>query len=64
MPTTESWLIITPKQLKEGWIEVRGVTPVHHSFLILQELEDGNYVVRNPKLWIEEHPGEQERNGR
>lgn len=52
--TTEPWLIVTPEQVKEGWMELRGVTPVHHSFIILGQREDGNYVVRNPKLQIEE----------
>lgn len=50
--TTEPWLIVTPEQLKKGWIELRGVTPVHHNFLVIARREDGNYIVRSPQLII------------
>lgn len=50
--TVEPWRIITPKQLKEGWIEMRGVTPIHHAFIVIAEREDGNFTVRNPDLQI------------
>ncbi len=48
--TTPPWLIVTPEQLKKGWIEMRGVTPIHREFLIIKKREDGDYVVRNPAL--------------
>jgi hypothetical protein len=52
--TTEPWLLVTPEELKKGWMEMRGVTPVHHEYLVLGRRDDGAYIVRNPKLALEE----------
>lgn len=54
--TTPPWKVVTPEQVKQGWMEIRGVTPVHHDYIVLNKLDNGNYVVRNPELWILEHP--------
>lgn len=42
--------IVTPEQLKAGWMEFRGVTPIHHEYIVLRKLESGNYVVRAPQV--------------
>lgn len=48
------WQIVTPAQYKEGWIELQGVTPVHHDFISLGRRVDGNYVVLAPSAIIED----------
>lgn len=50
MKDVPAWLIVTPEQLKKGWIEMRGISPTHHNYIVLGQREDGNYVVRNPEL--------------
>lgn len=57
MSTIEPWLIVTPQQLKQGWIRrvgslLEGFVIERRSYLVLGQREDGNYVVRNPKLQI------------
>ncbi len=45
--------VVTPKQLEEGWIEFRrdGVpNTIHHDFVVIRKLPDGNYVVREPEV--------------
>lgn len=59
MPTTEPWLLVTPEQLKEGWVEhvgtlEEGFTIYRRPYLVLGRREDGNYVVRNPALQLQE----------
>jgi hypothetical protein len=44
------YMIVTPEQLQKGWMEIRGVTPIHHEFIVLRQLESGNYVVAAPKV--------------
>ncbi len=44
------YLIVTAEQLKQGWIELRGVTPIHHNYVVLAQTENGNYVVKAPVL--------------
>lgn len=39
--------IVTPEQLQQGWIELRGATPIHHNFIVLGR-RGKDYVVRNP----------------
>jgi hypothetical protein len=58
--TTPPWRLVTPAQLKQGWVELRGVTPVHHNYIVLHQRDDGNYVVRNPELYLLEHPIKEE----
>jgi hypothetical protein len=58
--TTPPWLMVDARQLKQGWMETRGVVPVHHEFIVLEELPGGQYKVRNPALWLLEHPVEGE----
>lgn len=50
MDMIASYLIVTPEQFKKGWMEMKGVTPVHHSFIELGRTDEGNYVVKNPEL--------------
>ena len=57
MNTTPPWLLVTPKQLQQGWIELRwielkGVVPIHHEFTVLRQRDDGTYIVRNPELQL------------
>ena len=52
--TTEPWLKITTEQYQKGWIEMRGVTPIHHNFLLIMDHGDGTMTVRNPRLQFEE----------
>jgi hypothetical protein len=51
------WKLITSEQLHDGWIEMRGVTPVHHDYIVIHTIDDGGrpvYKVRNPELQIRE----------
>jgi len=41
---------VTKEQLQQGWMELVGIRPIHHSFLVLRALEDGTYIVRNPEF--------------
>ncbi len=52
--TTPPWKIVTPEQYKQGWMELRGVTPIHHDYIQLGKTDQGNVVVRNPELQIME----------
>ena len=59
MATTEPWLIVTPRQVKEGWIKRQGsalgkggVTHERREYEVIKKLEDGNYQVRNPALTL------------
>lgn len=54
--TTPPWKLVTPEQLKMGWMEMRGVTPIHHNYLVIKVMPDGNYVVKNPEVIMAEHP--------
>jgi hypothetical protein len=48
---TDKLLKITPEQKKGGWMEIRGVTPIHHEFVIISGPDDqGNYVAVAPKV--------------
>lgn len=47
---TPRLMLVTPEQVKLGWMELRGVTPIHHNFVVLAKRADGNYVVRAPGL--------------
>ena len=49
----ERWKVITPEQLKLGWMELRGVTPVHHNWIVLGQTDEGNYIVKVPELMRE-----------
>ena len=40
--------LVTPQQLKAGWLELRGVTPVHRNFVVLGQ-EGENYIVVAPE---------------
>jgi hypothetical protein len=40
--------LITPEQLKAGYMRLTGVTPSHHNWLIVSRTENGNYVVLEP----------------
>lgn len=46
-------LKVTPEQLQKGWMELRGITPVHHEFQVMSCQKDGSYIVVNPR-WIVE----------
>ena len=35
-------------------MEMRGATPIHHSYLVIERLPSGNYCVRNPDLHMQE----------
>lgn len=48
----ELWKIVTPEQYKQGWIELRGVTPIHHQFQVIRKTEAGDYVVLDPESQI------------
>jgi hypothetical protein len=37
---------------------MRGVSPIHHEYSIIAKRDDGNYVVRNPELFLLESEGE------
>jgi hypothetical protein len=56
--TTQPWLLVTAEQLKQGWIEMRGVTPIHHEFIVIETIlneHDGGrpvYKVRSPELQL------------
>ena len=51
-------LIVTPEQFKDGWIEMRGVTPIHHNFIAVRRLPNGNMVVRAPEAIMEAKYGQ------
>jgi hypothetical protein len=53
--TIPPWRLVTPEQLKQGWLELRGweSAPIHHEYEVIAEREDG-IVVRNPDLWLAE----------
>lgn len=51
--TTEPWMVVTPERLKQGWVEY-GHAPRHREFDVIAKLEDGDYVVRNPRLVVAE----------
>lgn len=60
---TPPWVLVTRAQLQQGWMELRGVTPVHHEYLVIEEIARGErhepiYKVRSPELWMREHPVE------
>lgn len=44
---------ITREQLASGWIELRGVTPIQHQYMVLRELPDGTYKVKDPEQLLE-----------
>ena len=52
----EPWLIVTPEQYKKGWIEMRGVTPIHHEYIWVRDVDSEHIVVRNPKWVVEQRP--------
>jgi hypothetical protein len=50
MATTEPWLIVTPAQLKSGWIDYGDRGAGHREFEVLGTFENGDFIVRNPAL--------------
>lgn len=48
------WMVVTPQQLKWGWIEQVGGSARHRDFEVLRRFEDGTYAVRNPELVLAE----------
>lgn len=54
--TTPPWMLVTPQQFAAGWTELRGMTPIHHSYVMLARRSNGDYIVRNPELYLLEHP--------
>lgn len=54
MTTTPPWILVTAEQLKKGWIEMKGVTPVHHDFIVIKDYGGGTFKVRNPELQLME----------
>lgn len=46
--------LVTPEQLQQGWMELRGVTPIHHNFIVIRQLDSGNYVVKVPDVEVRE----------
>lgn len=56
---TPAWKRVTPQQLKQGWLELKGATDppeaIHHEYLVIAKFDDGTYVVRNPELQMLEN---------
>jgi len=50
MDENAKYMIVTPEQLKKGWMEMHGVIPTHHEFVVLFKRDDGNYVVKAPEV--------------
>ncbi len=51
----EPYTLVTAEQLKQGWIELRGVTPIHHEYIVIEVIQrthDVIYKVRNPDLQV------------
>jgi hypothetical protein len=46
---TPVFLVIQPEELKKGWTEMHGVTPIHHEYKIIQRLPSWNYLVCSPE---------------
>lgn len=52
----DEYKLVTPEQLKLGWTELRGsplrgaAVVIHHEYIVVRQLESGNYVVRAPKV--------------
>jgi hypothetical protein len=46
---SRTYRIVTPRQYKDGYIEMRGVTPIHHDFILIRKIDDDHYVVREPE---------------
>ena len=40
---------LTPEQFQAGYIELVNGVPQHRSWALVRKLEDGNYVVLEPK---------------
>jgi len=48
---TDKVILINSEQKKKGWMEVHGVTPIHHEFVIISGPDErGNYVAVAPKV--------------
>lgn len=55
-------MVVTPAQLTAGWLTLEGVDVTQYPyrlgdtkrrpFEVIRQLEDGNYVVRNPELTV------------
>lgn len=55
--TLPPWLIVSKEQLKEGWKEFRPEeipNVINHPFTVIGQNPQGNWVVRNPEVEMEE----------
>ena len=48
--TTEPRKIVTPEQYKRGWVELVGGGYFVRPYILIRQLPDGNYLVRNPEF--------------
>lgn len=56
--TTPPWKVVTPREYRDGWYELNGMTATRRDYIMLGRTPDGDYVVRNPELQMleEEKP--------
>lgn len=53
MDEVPEFLLVTPEQLKQGWVEYRRdeiPNVIHHAYVVLDKTPAGNYVVCAPRL--------------
>lgn len=57
MADQESELLLTWRQIQDGWIEYRHGYPgwERRAFVVIRKNEDGTYAVRNPRKSPDNH---------